>query len=258
MEVIDIIHIEYVKILESKNEIKSMINGANINEQFEFGYYTVDGSGSAIIKDTIRITSPIKGRVNNNLVKSSSCKNPVVIVSENGEFHLEFCNISNVRIADGKKINSQEMIGKSLPGDDVVVSLYNRKGKKVEIDSDSAMELVFGKDYLKEKLKNKKNKQYSQEYKKDSQELPTGEPLISSLFELPFKALAYPFKNKYDKSGKLVQKRYGSPTDKRPVDPWILQALKDPFGKKRKKKEEEGNLYENLKEEINRIKQLIR
>ena len=72
---------------------------------------------------------------------------------------------------------------------------------------------------------------------------------------LPSKILSKVFQNKTDKSGKIVQKRWGSPTDKKPVDPWIIDAIKDPFGTKRKKlhNEEDKKLTENIK----RIKGLL-
>lgn len=259
MELYDIIYKEYSKILENKTDMSKMISeNIDINEQFEFGHYTVDGSGSAIIKDTLRITSPIEGRISNSMVKSSSCKNPVVIVSRNGDYFLEYCNIANVRISDNSKVNSEDLIGKAL--DDVKVTLYNKKGSKVKIDSDEAMKLVFGSSFDKEKKSKDSKDPKSPEYKKERPGMRSGEPLISGLFQLPFKALAYPFKNKYDKSGKLTQKRWGSPVDKRQVDPWILQSIKDPFGIKRRKKEKEGDITEEdkLTEEINRIKQLIK
>jgi hypothetical protein len=254
MEIIDIIYREYYSILESKKSINDLISNDTINEQFDFGYYTVDRYGSAIIKNTPRIESPINGKIKNSL-SPSSCQNSVVVVSDDEEYFLEYCNISNVIVTNNSKVKFNDLLGQSNPSDDVKVTLYNKRGKKVKIDSDDANKLI-SKSYNKKDDKNKEK--YYSEYKKDTRTGTTAEPLISGLFQLPFKALAYPFKNKYDKSGRMTQKRWGSPVDKTPVEKgWIFKALADPLGKKRKK-EEVLDENEKLNEQIKKIKQLIK
>lgn len=253
MEIIDIIHREYNNILENKkNIIQELLVNDTIIEQFNFGFYKVDDRGRAIIKNTVRVQSPIDGKVDNSLAKSS-CKNVLVIKSEDEKYFLEYCGIPDVRVRNNTKVRESDLIGKSSPGDNIEVTLYTTYGDRVRIDSREANNLVGGEIVFD---KNKK-KNYPYETKKETPKSTTGEPLISGMFQLPFKALSYPFKNKYDKSGNLTQKRWGSPVDKRPVDPWILQAIKDPFGVKRRKKETEES-EENLKEEINKIKKLIK
>jgi phosphotransferase system IIA component len=256
MEVTDIIFKQYYSILENKKNISDLITeNINVNEQFSFGDYSVDGSGSAIIKNTSRIVSPIDGKIKNSMSRSSSCINPVVILSKDGNYILEYCNISNVKINDNSKVNVGELIGTT--NDKVKVTLYNKKGRKIEIDSDEANTLVYGSSYDKNKSKND-NKDPN--YRKDKQKVVTGDSLVSAIFQAPFKALAYPFKNKYDpKTGEMTQKRWGSPVDKKQVDPWILQSL----GLKKGKKVTENNISNlnednKLSEEIIRIKQLIK
>jgi hypothetical protein len=66
------------------------------------------------------------------------------------------------------------------------------------------------------------------------------ETVISKLLQLPFK----PFQNKYDESGKMIEKRWGSPTEKeQPVD-WI-NKLSPTYSKK-------------LEENLNKIKNLLK
>ena len=63
------------------------------------------------------------------------------------------------------------------------------------------------------------------------------DPILAALVKAPFK----PFQDKYDKSGKRIEKRWGYGTDKQDVDPWILNKFK-------KKKVDEN---------IERIKKLL-
>ena len=139
----------------------------------------------------------------------------------------------------GDTVSKGQKIGETTS--DVEVSIYNSNMRKID-DSELSVDKTNKDDDDKNSFPRKKERTYT-------------DPLISGLIELPFRLAAKPFENKYDKSGKLVQKRIGSPTDKREVDPWILQALKDPFGKKRKKLHNEED--EKLTENIKRIKGLL-
>jgi hypothetical protein len=63
---------------------------------------------------------------------------------------------------------------------------------------------------------------------------------------LPGMAFDKIFGNKYDeKTGELKQKRWGGVADKKPVDPWVIDAIKKPFTKK-------------VNEDIERIKNLLK
>lgn len=251
MEIVDIIFREYYNILENKQNIKNMVlNETEINEQFEFGFYTVDRSGAAKIKRAEKIYSALNGRIQNSLKKTSSCTNPVVIMDRLGEFFLEYCNISDVYVSDNQKVDKTTILGKTR-GSDVTVRLYSKTGRQIEIDSDEAIRLVNGGKESNNTDGNNKNKEMG----KEKSDVRSSEPFITGLFQLPFKALTYPFKDKTNKKGEITQKRFASPVDKVQPDPWILQAMKDPFGTKRRKKEKEE---ENITEEINRIKELIR
>lgn len=254
MEIVDIIFKEYYSILENKQNIKRLVlNETQIDEQFDFGYYTVDGYGSAIIKGVEKIKSPISGRINDSL-SVSSCKNVIVIESRDEKYFLEYCNVPVKKVNNNQKVSEGDLIGTASAGENIKVTLYTKYKEKVRIDSDRANELVYAKEGKKDKKDSEMEKEKQSRY--DS----SPEPLISGLFQLPFKALKYPFKNKTNKKGEITQKRWASPGDKKQPDPWILQSLKDPFGVKRRKKEkeEENGLQSNVTEEINRIKQLIK
>lgn len=250
MEIVDIIFREYYNILENKQNIKDMIlNESEVSEQFEFGFYSVDRSGAAKIKRAEKIYSALNGRIQNSLKKTSSCTNPVVIVDRSGNFFLEYCNISEVYVSDNQKVDTTTILGKTR-GSDVTVRLYSKTGRQIEIDSDEAIRLVQG-----EKDPNKNNADdKTKELEKQKTVARSAEPLITGLFTLPFKMLSYPFKDKTNKKGEITQKRFASPVDKVQPDPWILQSLKDPFGVKRRKKDKENQVTE----EINRIKELIK
>lgn len=227
-------------MLENNDNIKNMTK-TYINEQFDFGKYKVNIDGSATIKDVEKIRTPISGRINISL-STSACNNAVVIQNFSKEFFLEYCNVPIKKINDGETVSAGDLIGQANKGEEIRVTLYNKKRKKINIDSDNAKKLVFGREYEDNDLDSKK---------KTSKNV-SSEPLMSALFKLPFDIVSYPFKDKKDKSGNITQKRWSSPVDKKQPDPWILQSLKDPFGIKRRKSE-----TSNINDEINRIKQLI-
>jgi hypothetical protein len=64
---------------------------------------------------------------------------------------------------------------------------------------------------------------------------------------LPGKAIEKVFGNKYDeKTGEMTQKRWGGVADEREVDPWILNFIKDPLGRKK------------VTENVEKIKRLLK
>ena len=63
---------------------------------------------------------------------------------------------------------------------------------------------------------------------------------------IPVKILDKVFGDKYDKSGNMTQKRWGGVADEREVDPWILNFIKDPLGRKK------------VTENIEKIKRLLK
>mgnify|MGYP000657186716 CR=1 FL=1 len=69
----------------------------------------------------------------------------------------------------------------------------------------------------------------------------------SMVSSLPAKAIDKVFGNKYDeKTGEMTQKRWGGVADEREVDPWILNFIKDPLGRKK------------VTENVEKIKRLLK
>jgi hypothetical protein len=188
----------------------------------KFGDDTQTRNGSVVIpKDkNSKIKSPVSGTVILGRY-SSSCKNRVLIKHniDKDAYYLEYCGISYLSVRDNSKINKGDVVGTT--NSDVRVTLYDSSNSKERIDD------FVGKE--SEEITKRKRKSSS-----------GNETVISKLLQLPFK----PFQNKYDESGKMIEKRWGSSTEKeQPVD-WI-NRLSPTYNKK-------------LKEDINRIKGLLK
>ena len=193
----------------------------------KFGNDTQIRRGTIVIpKDNnSQIKSPISGIIilgRNN----SSCKNKVSIKHNiNGdEYYLEYCGIDNISARDNRKISKGDVIGTT--DSDVRVSLYDSSNSKEYIDN------FVGKE----------SDEMGQRNPKLSND---NETVISKLLQLPFK----PFKNKYDESGKMIEKRWGSSTEKKQPEPWINKLSPTYNPEKQGKK---------LEENINRIKGLLK
>lgn len=148
------------------------------------------------------IYSAISGKIN-NVRYNRKCKNQVTIEHRLGgkKYFLEYCGISNPKVSNGYVIKKGDLIGTT--NNDVVVILYDSSFNQIpikKIDYFSKKGSGIDKEYS---LKTpKKNAQYA-------------DPLLAGILLAPFK----PFRNVYDNEGKLVKKRWGSPTDKDPVSP---------------------------------------
>jgi hypothetical protein len=251
------------------------------NNTFKFGKVIIPKSENEKIK------SAVSGVVNNGRY-SSNCQNQVTIEHEIGDetFYLEYCGIGALNVSNGDTISRGDVLGTTSNGSDVEVTLYDSSYNQVSIDDENSQNTYFippvsrkkeekpkeekpkeTKTHKKdtkvrdkdvklydrdEKEYKKKNKTYD-EYRKE----PTRykDPLMAAILKLPFK----PFENKYDKSGKMIQKRWGYAADKKPVDPWILQSVTDPLGTKRRRENNE-EIEENvkLKENVEKIKRLLK
>jgi hypothetical protein len=176
--------------------------------------------GSIVLpkENNSKIKSPVSGIIilgRNN----RDCKNKVIIKHEidDNVYYLEYCGISNPSVRNNSKISKGDVIGTT--DTDVRLSLYNSSEEKESLDT---------------------NKEYRGKKTSKRTVSDDNETVISKLLQLPFK----PFKNVRDKEGNLIQKRWGSPTEReQPVD-WI-NRLSPTYNKK-------------LKEDINRIKGLLK
>lgn len=199
-------------------------------EQKSFGKNVSNRYGKVIIPkdDNSKIKSPISGIINNSKY-FSNCKNQITIESNGGnKTYLQFCGISNPSVRNGKSISAGDTIGTT--DSDVEVTLYDSTWNLIPISSSG--------------LKTNKNteiKKDEEDKKKTSSEPEYYDPLFAAIMGIPSKL----FKDKYDSSGKKIEKRYGGVSDKKQVDPWILNFIEDPF--KRKK----------VNENIERIKKIL-
>lgn len=198
-----------------------------VNESISFGKGVQNNNGTVLIpKDSNnRIKSPVSGIIDNSNY-SSSCKNQITVKTKRK--YLQFCGISNPYVKDGETVSSGQVLGRT--NTDVEVVLFDSSFKRENIN--------IGKTKIDNQDNN--DKEYSKYGKNDSTQR-YDDPVLASLVKSPFK----PFQNQYDNSGKMIEKRLGYSTDKKDVDPWIINKFKDPFKKKK------------MDETIERIKKLL-
>ena len=148
--------------------------------------------------------------------------------NDGGTVYLQFCGISNPRVRNNQSISVGDVLGNT--DTDVEVIMYDSRWNRINIpDKDLKID------------KKEKEKELDIEKKKQSAEPEYYDPFMAAILGLPGKL----FQDKYDKSGNRTEKRFGGVADKQPVDPWVLNFLKDPF--KRKK----------VNENIEKIKKLL-
>jgi biotin carboxyl carrier protein len=208
------------------------------------------------------------------------------------KFYLEFCNVSNPKVRNGQQISAGQEIGTT--SEDIEISKLDSSFYRINLTKG---DYTFGKNVKNnfgviivpkdsnEKIKSPvsgvvNNTRYNascknqitiecyketetidkSEKKKFNPEPSFADPVSAALIGLPFKL----FQNKYNKdTGELEQKRWGNVGDKRPVDPWIKDAIVAPFKKignlyrKEKNEEEEKKKVKKVNENIDRIKKLL-
>lgn len=196
-------------------------------EQKNFGKNISNRYGRVIIpkEDNPKIKSPISGVINNRKF-FSGCVNQITIENnDNGKIYLQFCGISNPKVRDGKSVSIGDTLGTT--DTDVEAIMYDSSWNRIPIPDRN---LTIDKKDVgvdSEKKKNSEPEYY--------------DPIMAAIMGFPSRLL----KDKFDKSGNRVEKRYGGVADKKQVDPWVLNFLKDPF--KRKK----------VNEDIEKIKKML-
>jgi hypothetical protein len=215
-----------------------------INEQKSFGNDVSNRYGRIVIpKDTNpKIKSPISGVVYNKKY-FPGCTNQITIKNEdNKRFYLQFCGVSTPLVRDGQTISRGDVIGRT--DSDVDVSMFDSSWNTVPISSDGIKSSSPKKDKDSDDTEKKDKSRYRSSVF-DSDRTPK-DNITSMVASLPAKAIDKVFGDKYDKSGKMTQKRWGGVADERPVDPWVLDFIKDPFGRKK------------VTENIEKIKKLLK
>ena len=204
----------------------------SIEEQKKFGNDVQNRYGRLILpKDSnTNIKTPISGVVYNKKF-FGACKNQVTIKNEdNGKIYLQFCGIDSPIVRDGMSVFEGQTIGRT--NSDVEVTLYDSSWNRTHITDKFEVK--------------KKPKEQDKEKKKSEKERYYTDPAVALMASLPGMAFDKIFGDRYDKdTGELKQKRWGGVADKRQVDPWIIDYLKKPFGKK-------------VNEDIERIKKLLK
>ena len=210
----------------------------SIEEQRNFGKGVQNRYGRIVIPgdSNPKIKSPISGVVYNKKF-FGSCKNQITIKNEDdSKIYLQFCGIDTPLVRDGSFVSEGQIIGKT--DSDVDVTLYDSSWNRLHIGD---------KFEVKKKPEDEKtDKKSNKDKKKTEKERYYSDPAVALMASLPGMAFDKIFGNKYDeKTGELKQKRWGGVADKKPVDPWVIDAIKKPFTKK-------------VNEDIERIKNLLK
>lgn len=219
-------------------------NKENIQEAVNFGKNVSKKYGDIIIpaSDNKKIVSPVEGKV--VTISDPNCTNSVGIRTADGNYTLKYCNVDTVSVSSGDPVFPGSLLGYT-GNDDVLVSVLDITKRRVDskvLDKVSGKQTTGNSDEDKYSSDNKKppklgGDDYDDEKYKPEQTYP--DAALAALFGLPF----LPFQNKYDKkTGKLIKKNWGSPTEKRQPDK--SSWFKSPTEKK-------------INENIERIKKLL-
>jgi hypothetical protein len=213
---------EYARITGSIKSIEG------INESRSLGKNSSNRYGRIILPkdDNPKIKSPISGKINNSKF-FSGCVNQLTIENnDNGTTYLQYCGISNPSLSNGDKVSPGDLLGKT--DTDVEVNMFDHTWSKIPITDENLP-------------KGKKETETDTEKTKKPSEPEYWDSFMAGLLGAPLKI----FQDKYDKAGNRIEKRYGGVADKKQVDPFVLNFLKDPFNRKK------------VNENIERIKKML-
>lgn len=216
------------------------IKTKSLKENFSLGKDVQKSYNDYIIpaSSNKKLYSPIDGKVISYY--EPGCNNSIFILSSDNSYYLRYCNVGNILVNKNDTISKGTLLGE-LGENDVVSSILTSSMKKTSdqklsnSQTDKENELIKKNKALQDKydeLRNKKNKDdnnydsdYEYEYKEPFQFNPMYDPGATDFIDV----LTYPFRNRYDRSGKLIQKNWGSPTEKRQPDKF--KFLKSPTKK---------------------------
>ncbi len=204
----------YLVAKDIGSKVFNLKEGFGKNIQSNMGTIVIPGSSNP------RVKSPIDGVVNNKRFVQG-CKNEVTIESSTQpQFFLQYCGMTTKKVNNGDPVSQGQDIGTMDSKDNAEVLFLDKSYNRKNIDPQKFDSFV---DKQKEKEPNKKvyikgsNRQYS-------------DPALAGLILLPKKI----FGNVYDKdTGELKTKKWKDWDSKRDVDPWIANAFKKVFNKKK-------------------------
>jgi hypothetical protein len=213
---------EYAPIVGTVKSIEGLYENRNL------GKNTSNRYGRIIIPkdDNPKIKSPISGKINNRKFFSGCVNQTTIEYDNNGTKYLQYCGISNPSLSTGDVVSAGSVLGNT--DSDVEVTLYDYNWSRIPITYENVK--TIGKEVEKDSEK-----------KKSSSEPEYWDPLMAALMKAPLSI----FKDKFDKEGNRTEKRYGGVADKKQVDPFVLNFLKDPFNRKK------------VNENIERIKKML-
>jgi murein DD-endopeptidase MepM/ murein hydrolase activator NlpD len=279
--------------VESGHKITEFLN---TDGSLKCGGGTITGSSPSSTSGTTSTNTNLDTQITdtaffNNIANPyASQLNPKTGIKEstNGKekFYLQFCNISDLSVKNGQQVSAGTVLG--ITNTDVQVSKFDSVKSKIKLrkgDIDYAKNtteylgiITIPKDsnpkikspvsgIVTTKYNSSCYNQITIEYytgtdnvkddrKKDKEPTFT-DPLLGAILTAPLTV----FKDKYDDTGNLKQKRFGYSGER--VDPWVKDAIVAPFKKigdlfRKENKEEEERKKKKVDENIEKIKKLLK
>lgn len=164
------------------NKFTSATNPGSLSEQFNLGDGKIIKGKFIIPANSGFINSPIKGKIS----AKQFCNNQILIRSENDDFYLLYCNITNISKHSGNVYQGTKLGSSS---EDVEVSLLSNKFKLISLGSATAYSLASQDTDDVGNKKTRRDTSSGNGYKK---EIEYYEPLVPSLVDL----ITYPFRKK--------------------------------------------------------------
>jgi hypothetical protein len=294
----ELVKLGYTKNTESSNPKAVLTFGfPDHDDHVHVSYTNQSTSGTTATSGTTSTNTNLDTQITdtaffNNIANPyTSQLNPKTGIKEstNGKekFYLQFCNISDLSVKNGQQVSAGTVLG--ITNTDVQVSKFDSVKSKIKLrkgDIDYAKNtteylgiITIPKDsntkikspvsgVITTKYNSSCKNQITIEYYVGNDKVkdekvsrvkdPTfSDPLMGAILTAPLTI----FKDKYDDSGNLKQKRFGYSGER--VDPWVKDAIVAPFKKigdlyRKENKEEEERKKKKVDENIEKIKKLLK
>jgi len=196
-----------------------------------------------------KIYSPVQGQIDNSkYVRGCPTKTVTIRIDGNLGF-LQYCGITDIKVRNNEKVDVGSLLGKT--SQDVEVVYFDKGYNRTPLKNDT-FDGVF-------QNKKKKGDDEDEDFKKNYKEKREPQYYDPALAAIP-SMIAGLFQDKKDEKTGEVEKRWGYSTDKKGVDPWIVNSLSKPFEKIGKALGTNKSVKETKKiqEDIERIKKLLK